>query len=156
VNNTNLRTWARGQQQEAQNGAARAIEDERVVRQMRAEAKRAHATLANGGKGGLDPRLALTVFRRGHWRCANKNCPTPKKNLTLDHISGHPKEIEEDADASKKKDLQEGIELGHIDDPKALHVLCEECHTGKRGVHAREDQIEAGKEPDPMRGAPAQ
>lgn len=156
MNGERLRDWARGQGKEADGGAARALADEKVVRQMRAEAKRAHATLANGGKGGLDPRLALTVFRRGHWRCANKNCPTPKQNLTLDHISGHPKEIEEDADASKRKDLEKGVEMGHVDDPKALHVLCESCHTGPHGVHAREDQIEAGEKPDPMRGSPAQ
>lgn len=150
MSDRSLRDWARSQGKS--DNAASALSDEQVVRQMRAEAKRHHATLANGGKGGLDPRLALTVFRRGHWRCSNKNCPTPKQNLTLDHISGHPKEIEEDSGARSRGDLQKGIELGHIDDPKALHVLCEACHTGPRGVHAREDAIEDGKTPKPMRG----
>lgn len=148
----NLRDWARSQGKEQKTSAASAMSDEQVVRQMRAEAKRHHATLDNGGKGGLDPRLALTVFRRGHWRCSNKNCPTPKKDLTLDHISGHPKEIAEDDGAKGRSDLQKGIELGHVDDPKALHVLCVQCHTGPRGVHAREDAIDAGETPKPMRG----
>jgi hypothetical protein len=45
------------------------------------------------------------------------------------------------------------VELGHVSDEDALHVLCRKCHVGKGGVHARENQIEAGKKPTPMRGS---
>lgn len=149
-----LKQWARGKKRAGQDGnPAAAARDAQVVQKMQAEAKKHGATLANGGKGGLDPRLALRVFRRGRWRCGNKDCPTPKKNLTLDHISGHPKEIAQDPGARQRPDLRKGIALGHVDEPAALHVLCEDCHTGKGGVHARENQIEDGKRPDPMRGS---
>ncbi len=133
--------------------AERQRQHARIVRRIQREAKKHGATLAQDGKGGVDPRVALKVFRRDHWRCTNDHCPTPKKNITLDHISGHAKEIEADPEARDRADLKRGIKLGHIDDPAALHVLCEDCHTGKGGVHARENQIEAGKKPSPMRGA---
>lgn len=127
--------------------------DAAVVRQIQREAKEHGATLANGGKGGLDPRLARAVFRRDKFRCTNKHCPTPKKLITLDHISGHPKEIREDSEARNRKDLKRGVQMGHVDKLGALHTLCEACHTkGSNSVHARENAIEAGKKPPPMRG----
>lgn len=132
--------------------ALRSRRDARIVRTIQREARAAGATLANGGKGGLDARLALKVFRRDKYRCTNEHCPTPKKNLDLDHISGHPKEIAEDPEASERADLKKGVELGHVSDEDALHVLCRLCHVGKGGVHARENQIEDGKKPTPMRG----
>ncbi len=133
--------------------ALKARRNARIVRQIQREAKKHGATLAQDGKGGVDPAIALEVFRRDKWRCTNSHCPTPKKDITLDHISGHPKEIAEDPEARKRGDLKKGVELGHVNEVDALHVLCEECHTGKGGVHARENQIEDGKKPSPMRGA---
>jgi len=127
--------------------------DAAVVRQIQREAREHGATLANGGKGGLDPRLARAVFRRDGYRCTNKHCPTPKRRVTLDHISGHPKEIREDSEARKRKDLKRGVKMGHVNKLDALHTLCEDCHTeASNSVHARENAIEAGKKPPPMRG----
>ncbi len=120
-----------------------------TVEQIQKEAKAAGATLAHGGKGGLDPALALKVFRRDKWKCSNEDCPEPKRDLDLDHISGHAKEIKEDPDARDDEDLKEGVELGHVDDPDALHVLCKSCHDR---AHDRERSIEDGKKPKPMRG----
>jgi hypothetical protein len=130
---------------------AGASSDDRVVRRIQREAKRAGATLAHGGKGGLDPRLALKVFRRDHWRCSNPKCPTPKKDLDLDHQSGHPEEILQDPKARKDPGDRAAARAG--DDPKDdryLHTLCVKCHDR---VHDRERAIEQGKRPKPMRGA---
>jgi hypothetical protein len=118
--------------------------------QIRAEAARNGATLETDGEGGVDPAIALEVFRRDNWRCSNEDCPTPQENLTLDHISGHPNEIAEDAGASNRADLKAGIKLGHIDDPEALHALCARCHAR---VHQRERAIQQGDKPQAMRGS---
>src|SRR5215831_5078737 len=77
-------------------GAAQARDDGQIVRRIQREAKAHGATLAHDGKGGIDPRKALRAFRRAKWRCENPKCPTPKKNLDLDHQSGHRKELRED------------------------------------------------------------
>lgn len=142
--------WARRRIKADRKAAAKGKGKADVVAQIQKEAKAHGATLANDGKGGLDPELALKVFRRDKWRCSNENCPTPKEDLDLDHISGHPDEIEEDPEAKERKDLKEGVELGHVDDPDALHVLCKKCHDA---VHSRERAIEQGQKPKPMRGA---
>jgi hypothetical protein len=145
--------WARRSERRATHENAKAMRAAKIVRTIQREAKENGATLANDGKGGLDPALALEVFRRDGYRCTNEDCPTPKKNLDLDHISGHAKEIEEDPKARKNPTLKKGVKLGHVDKAAALHVLCEACHTeSKRSVHARENSIEDGKKPPPMRG----
>lgn len=141
-----LRAWARRKMAGA--GSA----DDRVVRRIQREARRAGATLAHGGKGGIDPRVALRVFRRAKWRCENEDCPTPRRDLDLDHQSGHPQEILDDPKARKDPGDRAAARAG--DDPKDdkfLHVLCARCHDR---VHDRERAIEAGKRPKPMRGAP--
>ncbi len=120
-----------------------------TVEQIQREAEAAGATLASNGKGGLDPAIAIQVFRRDGWECTNPKCPTPKEDLDLDHISGHGREIAEDPEARDNPRLKEGEELGHVDDPAALHVLCRPCHDQ---VHDRERDISAGKKPQPMRG----
>jgi hypothetical protein len=129
------RDWARRNERRGTRENAKAARATKIVATIQREAKENGATLANGGKGGLDPALALKVFRRDKFRCTNEDCPTPKKDLDLDHISGHKKEI-----------------AGHVDKVAALHVLCRKCHVGKNGVHARENAIEEGKKPPPMRG----
>ena len=129
--------------------AAKVMSDDAIRAKIRRMAKLAGATLANDGKGGLPAATALAVFKRDRWKCTNKHCPAPKKNITLDHISGHADEIEADPEARNRDDLQEGIELGHVDKPEALHVLCAACHDR---VHEREREIQDGDKPEPMRG----
>jgi len=119
------------------------------LKKIRREAKAAGATLESNGEGGLNPSLVLGIFRKGGWKCSNENCPSPKKDLTVDHISGHPKEIRRDPNARKRADLKRGIKLGHVNVTAALHVLCALCHDA---VHDREREIESGEKPEPMRG----
>lgn len=136
--------WAR------RKGAGPRSPEDRVVRRIQREARAAGATLAHGGKGGIDPRVALKVFRRARYRCENPDCPAPRKGLDLDHQSGHPKEILEDPKARKDPGDRAAARAG--DDPKDdrfLHVLCAKCHDR---VHDRERAIDAGKKPRPMRG----
>ena len=144
-----LEGWARRKITAGRRAAGKAMSDADVVATIQREAKEHGTTLEKDGKGGVDPRIALTVFRRDHWRCSNEHCPTPQKDLTLDHISGHPKEIAKDPEAKNRKDLKQGIALGHVNDPKALHAICAACHDE---VHQRERAIENGKTPPPMRG----
>lgn len=118
-----------------------------VVRTIQREAKRAGATLKNEGKGGLDPALALKVFRRDKWRCSVDDCKAPQKDLDLDHISGHAKEIQQDPEARKNPDLKKGVSLGHVDKAAALHVICARHHDL---AHERERDIEKGKRPPAM------
>lgn len=136
--------WARRKR-----GGAGGKDDSMVVRQIQREAKEHGATLAHEGKGGLDPRLALKVFRRAKWRCENEDCPAPKKDLDLDHQSGHPKEIREDPDARKDPKARAAAAEPDPKDDRFLHVLCAACHDR---VHDRERAIEKGKKPQPMRG----
>jgi len=141
-----IASWARPPRRAGSGAAARAA----VVRHIQKEAAEHGATLAHDGKGGIDPRLALKVFRRARWRCENDECPTPRRNLDLDHQSGHPREIREDPKAKKNPRDRAAAAAG--DDPKDdrfLHVLCEKCHDR---VHDRERAIERGKKPKPMRG----
>jgi 5-methylcytosine-specific restriction endonuclease McrA len=120
-----------------------------ALRKIRREAKAAGATLKSDGEGGLRPSLVLGIMRRDHFRCTNEHCPDPKKDLTVDHISGHPKEIAADPEARKRKDLKRGIKLGHVNKLEALRTSCAVCHDA---VHDRERQIDKGKKPTPMPG----
>jgi hypothetical protein len=120
-----------------------------ALKKMRREARLAGATLDNDGKGGLPPSLVLGRMRKDGFRCSNVKCPDPKKNITVDHISGHPKEIAEDKGARGRKDLRKGVELGHIDTLDAIHTLCARCHDA---VHDREREIEHDEQPEPMPG----
>ena len=121
-----------------------------ALKKIRREAKAAGATLKSDGEGGLRPSLALGVFRKGKWRCDNENCPTPKKDLDLDHLSGHGKEIASDPHARKRRDLRKGVKMGHVNKLAALHILCAACHDL---AHSREREIDAGEMPEPMRGS---
>lgn len=130
--------------------AARAHRDERIVRLIQREARRHGATLAHDGRGGLDPMIALRTFREAGWRCENPHCPTPKKELDLDHQSGHPDEILEDPEARRDRRSREAAADPDPKDDAFLHCLCAACHDA---VHERERAIEQGKEPEPMPGA---
>jgi hypothetical protein len=121
-----------------------------ALKKIRREAKAAGATLETNGEGGLPPSLVLGAMRRDRFACVNEHCPTPKKNITVDHISGHPKEIAQDKGARKRKDLRRGIKLGHVNVLAAIHTLCAQCHDR---VHDREREIDHGEKPQPMRGA---
>jgi len=141
--------WASRAVNDAFIKCARASRKSATAQMIQDEAKNYGATLQSGGHGGVDPEIALKVFQRDNWRCANENCPTPRKDLTLDHIAGHAHEIEKDPIARKQSDLRMGIEEGHVDKVDALHVLCAACHDR---VHLREREVVQGKKPEPMRG----
>lgn len=147
---TAVQGWARRRSRATDAKAARGKRDAAVVRQIQKEAEENGATLANDGRGGLDPRLALKIFRRAGWRCENPKCPTPKKNLDLDHQSGHPEEIREDPEARRDKRNMAAARDPDPKDDKFLHCLCDKCHDT---VHDRERAIEDGRKPKPMRGA---
>jgi len=102
-------------------------QERNALKKLRREAKAAGATLETNGEGGLPPSLVLGRMRRDKWRCTNEHCPNPKKNLTVDHISGHPKEIAQDPEARGRKDLKRGIALGHVDNIDATMP----CTTGR-------------------------
>ena len=125
-------------------------QERNALKKLRREAKAAGATLETNGEGGLPPSLVLGRMRRDKWRCTNEHCPNPKKNLTVDHISGHPKEIAQDPEARGRKDLKRGIALGHVDNIDAIHTICARCHDA---VHDREREIDKGKKPEAMPGA---
>lgn len=117
-----------------------------IVKQIQEEAKKNGATLANDGKGGLDPKMALKVFQRDGWKCGVPNCTTSKENLDLDHIGGHPLELKDDPEAYAW--LKKESEKGKQDDGgKGLHVLCKRHHDA---VHSRERSLEQGNEPKPL------
>jgi 5-methylcytosine-specific restriction endonuclease McrA len=124
-------------------------EEKRALKKLRREARQAGATLESNGEGGLPPSLVLGRMRRDGYRCSNEDCPNPKKDLTVDHISGHPKEIHADPKARKRADLRRGIAAGHVSTMDAIHTICARCHDQ---VHTRERQIDDGKKPDPMPG----
>lgn len=147
---TALKIWARRHATKAIGEQFRKRRDAAVVRTIQREAKEAGATLAHGGQGGIDPRIALDLFREADWRCSNPKCPDPQVDLDLDHQSGHPKEILEDPAARKDPGDRAAARAG--DDPKDddyLHVICAACHDA---CHDRERAIEDGEEPDPMPG----
>lgn len=125
-------------------------QEKNALKKIRREAKAAGATLENNGEGHLRPSLVLGIMRRDKFRCANEDCPTPNKNITIDHISGHAKEIAADPKARRRKDLKRGIAAGHVSKMEALHTICAACHTR---VHDREREIDDGRKPEPMRGA---
>lgn len=145
---TTIQDWAARKKKADRRAAGKAGSDESVVATIQAEAKDAGATLKNDGKGGLDPRLALTVFRRDKWTCQVPNCKEPQENLDLDHIGGHAHELEEDPEASTW--LKEQAEKGKQNTPDGLHVLCARHHDM---VHQRDRAIEEGETPPPMKNA---
>jgi hypothetical protein len=125
--------------------AAKVMSDDAIRAKIRRMAKLAGATLANDGKGGLDPKLALEVFKRGKFRCSVPGCKTPKDKVDLDHIGGHAAELEQDPKAAAW--LKAEAEKGKENTPDGLHTLCARHHDM---VHQRDNAIEDGKTPPPM------
>lgn len=128
----------------------RSPQEQRALKTLRKEARAAGATLETNGEGGLPSSLVLGRMRRDKYRCSNEDCPNPKKNLTIDHVSGHPKEIAEDPGARGRKDLKRGIKAGHVSTIDAIHTICSRCHGM---VHDRERSIDKGEKPEAMPGS---
>lgn len=146
---TAIEGWARRKRGGPARDQARSKRKADAVRTIQREAKAAGATLAHDGKGGIDPAVALKVFRRAKWRCENPKCPDPRKDLDLDHQSGHPKEILEDPEARKDSKNRAAARDPDPKDDRYLHCICAACHDR---VHDRERAIDDGKKPKPMRG----
>jgi hypothetical protein len=138
--------WARRRGGAEVKKNARSKDAAKVVAQIQKEAEEAGATLKNDGKGGLDPHLALKVFRREKWKCAVPNCKTPQEDLDLDHIGGHPLEIKDDPDADAF--IKKAAKMGHADSPKNIHAVCARHHDM---FHERERDLEDDKKPKPMK-----
>jgi hypothetical protein len=133
-----LGAWARRH-------AARTGGDDSTVATIQREAKAAGAELKNAGRGGLDAKLALKVFRRDKYTCKVPGCKTAKEALDLDHIGGHAHELEQDPKAAAW--LKKEAAKGKQNTPDGIHVLCGRHHDM---VHQRERAIEDGKRPPPM------
>ena len=125
--------------------AAKVMSDDAIRAKIRRMAKLAGATLANDGKGGLEPKLALEAFKRGKFRCSVPGCKTPKDKVDLDHIGGHAHELEEDPKAAAW--LKAEAEKGKENTPEGLLTLCVRHHDM---CHQRENAIENGNTPPPM------
>ena len=92
-------------------------DEQKALNKLRAEAEKSGATLATGGKGGLNPSLVLGVMRRDKFEC--KRCGS-KKNLGVHH-KGHL----ENPSSKWLKDK------GHQNTPNNLVTICE----GEGGCH---------------------
>ena len=125
--------------------AAKVMSDDAIRAKIRRMAKLSGATLANDGKGGLDPKLALEAFKRGKFRCSVPGCKPPKDKVDLDHIGGHAHELEDDPQAAAW--LKAEAEKGKENTPEGLHTLCARHHDM---VHQRERAIDDGNTPPPM------
>jgi hypothetical protein len=141
-----LQRWAARHAKQNKKFAAKAMDKSQVLATIRSEAKAAGATLANAGKGTLDPNLALDVFRRDGYKCQVPNCTTAKQDVDLDHIGGHPEEIEADPKATEW--LKEQAAKGFENTADGLHCLCARHHNL---VHNRERDISEGKKPQPLK-----
>ena len=137
--------WASRQLMQTRSNRARAGRKASVIQTIREEAKAAGATLNRDGEGGLDPNLALEIFRRGKYQCSVPGCKTPKENVDLDHLGGHAEELSEDPKA--KAWLKAEAAKGKENTPEGLHTLCARHHDM---VHQRERAIEDGNNPPPM------
>lgn len=137
--------WAQRHQKRAARNVGKASQDQKIVETIRREAKEKGSTLARDGEGGLDPNLALKVFRRDDYQCQVPNCKTAREMVDLDHLGGHEHELEEDPEAAEW--LKEQAEKGKENTPDGLHCLCERHHDM---VHERERAIDNGNKPPPM------
>jgi hypothetical protein len=145
-----LEGWARRKIKAGRRAAGKAMSDADVVATIQREAKAAGATLAHEGKGGLDSNLVLQRMRAAKYRCSNPYCPTPKEDLDCDHSSGHPKEIFESLKSWQNPKLRAAAtKADGPKDDRFVSILCAKCHDS---VHEREQAIENGKTPPPMRG----
>jgi len=138
-------TWAQRKTTRARKLAVKAKSQADVVKQIQKEAKENGASLKNAGEGGLDPELALEVFRRASFTCQVPGCKTAKQDLDLDHIGGHAHELEQDPKAAAW--LKAEAAKGKQNTPEGLHAVCARHHDL---FHDRERDIEQGEKPRPM------
>lgn len=119
-------------------------QQQRALDKLRAEAKDNGATLATGGKGGLDPQRVLGYFRKDKYRC--KKCGG-KDMLTVHHVGG----IVTSVRTSK---------LGHRNVDRNFVILCEGCHdqlhqdARKKGIDSSQVLPEGDKGTDRDHGQP--
>jgi len=99
-----VRQWARGK------GASpsKAV----LLATIQKEAKAKGTTLAQGGKGGIPPAVALQTFRDSDYACAR--CGT-REMVSLHHKGGivHSERLDR---------------MGHKNVPENVACLCEACH----------------------------
>lgn len=102
--------------------------EQRALALMREGAKKAGATLANGGKGGLPPSLVLHVMRRDKFTC--KRCGA-KTDLIVHHKGG----------IVRSEYLSD---LGHRNVPQNIVVVCEDCEDAQH-EQARRDGVDSSQ-----------
>jgi hypothetical protein len=107
--------------------AQRWAETDPVIDQTLREAADAGATLHHEDGGGVDPGLALHVFRRDGWRC--RMCGT-QEDLELDHIDGHPFATPDIPD------------MGGEDVAANLVVI---CHADQDRIHQADRELEGAE-----------
>lgn len=110
------------------NKPKRSPEEENALETMRKEAKKAGASLATDGEGGLSPSLVLGVMRRDKYTC--KVCGE-NQNIGVHHKGG----------VVKSKWLSK---MGHANKSENLVTICESCHDN---VHeeAREEGVDSSQ-----------
>ena len=91
-------------------------EEQSALRKTREEAKRAGATLATDGEGGIQPSQALGVYRRCEWKC--KKCGG--KDMLMLH---HKANLENPS--SKMAQL---LARTKRTDQRGIVVICKGCH----------------------------
>ena len=104
-------------------------EERRALATLRREAKEAGAVLANSGKGGLLPSLALGVFRRDGYRCKIHGDAGDAENggLTIHHKGG--------IEAPVSRWL---ANKGKRNDTNNLVII---CHRGHNTIHEADDAL---------------
>lgn len=102
--------------------------EQKALAILQREAKRAGATLANDGKGGLPPSLVLGVMRRDDFTC--KRCGK-QDDLIVHHKGGIVR--------SKKLSA-----MGHKNIPQNIVTVCESCEDAQH-EQARRDGVDSSQ-----------
>ena len=102
--------------------------EQKALAILQKEAKRAGATLAKDGKGGLPSSLVLGVMRRDGYTC--KRCGK-QDNLIVHHKGGIVR--------SKKLSA-----MGHKNVPQNIVTVCESCEDAQH-EQARRDGVDASQ-----------
>jgi hypothetical protein len=103
-------------------------QEQKALSLLRSEAKKAGATLAHDGEGGLPPSLVLHVMRRDEFTC--KRCGT-QENLIVHHKGG----------IVRSDRLSQ---MGHRNVPQNIVTVCEPCED-KQHTQARKDGVDASQ-----------
>lgn len=103
-------------------------QEQAALQKLQKLAKKAGATLANDGKGGLPPSLVLHVMRRDEFRC--HRCGK-SQDLIVHHKGG----------IVRSKKLSD---MGHKNVPQNIVTVCESCEDAQH-EQAREDGVDASQ-----------